>query len=65
MFKMGLIVIGYTIVIVVITTIVCKLIERSKLDRLKEELKQANFLLSSAKTEIKSIDLALEEQSKK
>ena len=55
----------FTIVVASLTTVYCKIKERTNIKRLKEELVQAKASLSSVETEISGLKIALGEKSKK
>ena len=65
MFELEIMATGYAIVVATITKVVCKLSGRRKLKQLEEELSQVNASLSSAKTEISGLKIALGDQIRK
>ena len=65
MFELEIMATGYAIVVATVTTVVCKLLSRKKLNQLKEELKRAKASLSDAESDIRNLKIALGEKSKK
>lgn len=62
-FELEIMATGYALVVSSVTTIVCKIFGRSKLQNLKKELNEVKALLSSAQTEIGRLKIALGEQA--
>lgn len=65
MFELEIMATGYAIVVASITTVVCKLLSRKKLNQMREELNKSQVSLAVAETEIKALKITLGEQSKK
>ena len=45
MFELEIVATGYAIVVATVTTVVCKLLSRKKLNQLKEELKSSTLAI--------------------
>jgi len=64
MFELEIMATGYAIVVASVTTVVCKLLSRKKLNQLREELNRAKASVSRSEVEVRNIKIKLDEMSK-